>query len=341
MINYIVEQIEQLVNIHSPSGYTDAAVDYLREELGRLGYGLEQTEKGGVYVSVKGNGSKDTLGVAAHVDTLGAMVRSINSDGTIRFTSVGSYLMASVNGEYCTIYTRDGQAYTGTILSKQPSVHVYPEIRDYKLVEENMHVRLDELVASKEDTEALGIEVGNIIGFDPRFQRTTSGYVKSRHLDDKASAALLLALLKQLKDEQVVLPYDLKVIFSTYEEVGHGAAYIPGDIKMMLAIDMGTIGDDLTCTEEDVSICVKDSSGPYDRHMVDQLLKVAKEKALHYSLDVYPRYSSDASAALRAGANIRAALIGPGVHASHHMERTHENGLINTFELMTGYLKSL
>ncbi len=341
MINYIVEQIENLVNIHSPSGYTDEAVAYVREEVGRYGYELEQTEKGAVYVTLKGNGDKDTLGIAAHLDTLGAMVRSINSDGTIRFTSVGSYLMSSVNGEYCTIYTRDHKTYTGTILSKQPSVHVYPEISEYKLVEENMHVRLDELVATKEETEGLGIEVGNIIGFDPRFQRTASGYVKSRHLDDKASAALLLALLKNLKDEQVVLPYDLKVLFSTYEEVGHGAAYIPEEIKMMLAIDMGTIGDDLACTEEDVSICVKDSSGPYDRHMVDGLLKIAKEKKLGYSLDVYPRYSSDASAALRGGANIRAALIGPGVHASHHMERTHEDGLMNTFNLMVGYLESL
>ena len=341
MIDYIVEQIEQLVNIHSPSGYTDAAVAYVREEVARYGYDLDRTEKGAVYVTVKGQGNKDTLGIAAHVDTLGAMVRSINSDGTIRFTSVGSYLMSSVNGEYCTIYTRDDRSYTGTILSKQPSVHVYPDIRDYPLVEENMHVRLDEQVASKEATEALGIEVGNIIGFEPRFIRTASGYVKSRHLDDKASAALLLALLKYIKEEQVVLPYDLKVIFSTYEEVGHGAAYIPEDIKRLLAIDMGTIGDDLACTEEDVSICVKDSSGPYDRQMVDDLLKIAKEKALSYTLDVYPRYSSDASAALRGGANIRAALIGPGVHASHHMERTHESGLINTFKLMVGYMESL
>lgn len=341
MINYIVEQIEQLVNIHSPSGYTDGAVAHLRQEVESFGYRLEQTEKGGVFVTIKGHGNKDTLGVAAHVDTLGAMVRSINSDGSLRFTSVGSYLMSSVNGEYCTIYTREGQAYTGTILSKEPSVHVYPEIRDYKLVEENMHIRLDERVTTKEATQELGIEVGNFIGFEPRFQRTESGYVKSRHLDDKASAALLLALLKHLKEKKVTLPYDLKVIFSTYEEVGHGAAYIPEDIKMMLAIDMGTIGDDLSCTEEDVSICVKDSSGPYDRHMVDRLLQIAKDKSLNYSLDVYPRYSSDASAALRAGANIRAALIGPGVHASHHMERTHEMGLMNTFELMVGYIESL
>lgn len=340
MIDYIVKQIDNLVNIHSPSGFTDEVIDYVRTEVSQMGYDLDTIEKGCAYVTIPG-GDGESMGVAAHVDTLGAMVRSINGDGTIRFTSVGSYLMSTVNGEYCTVYTRDGSAYRGTILSKQPSVHVYTGIDKFELKEENMHIRLDECVASKEATQGLGIEVGNFIGFDPRFETTESGYVKSRHLDDKASAAVLLGLLKLMKEEKWQLPFDLKVLFSTYEEVGHGAAYIPEDIKKMLAIDMGTIGDDLACTEEDVSICVKDSSGPYDRHMVDALLDIAKEKELSYSLDVYPRYSSDASAALRAGANIRAALIGPGVHASHFMERTHRSGLENTFDLLVGYLKSL
>ncbi len=341
MIQYMVEQIEKLVNINSPSGFTEEVVRYIKEEISALGYSMDTTEKGGVYVSIPGKGDKPTLAVAAHVDTLGAMVRSVNDDGSIRFTSVGGYTMSSVNGEYCTIHTREGTSYTGTILSKKPSVHVYANIGDDKLEEEDMHIRLDERVSSKEETEKLGIEVGNFVGLDAHFQHTRSGYIKSRHLDDKASVAILLALLQHLKTSGEVLPFDLKVIFSTYEEVGHGMAFIPKDIKMMLAIDMGAIGDDLSCTEEEVSICVKDSSGPYDKHMVDDLLKVAKAHDLAYSLDVYPRYSSDASAALRAGADIRAALIGPGVHASHHMERTHEDGLTNTYELIVAYLKSL
>jgi len=339
MIDYMVKKIEELVTIHSPSGYTDSVMTYVEGEVAKLGYKLERTRKGVGYVSVSGSGNMPSLAVAAHVDTLGAMVRSINSDGTIRFTSIGGYLMSSVNGEYCTLYTRDGKQYTGTILSLQPSVHAYPKIREFELIEENMHIRLDEMVASKEDTESLGIEVGNIIGFEPRFQQTASGYIKSRHLDDKASVGILLGLLKNLKESAIVLPYDLKMIFSTYEEVGHGAAFIPGDVERLLAIDMGTIGDDLACTEEDVSICVKDSSGPYDQGMVNELLALAKSNNLAYALDVYPRYSSDASAALRAGANIRAALIGPGVHASHHMERTHINGLKNTFELAKAYMQ--
>lgn len=339
MIDYIVEKIEDLVKIHSPSGYTERVMAYIEKEVIALGYGLEKTRKGVGYVSIPGMGNMPSLAVAAHVDTLGAMVRSINSDGTIRFTSIGGYLMSSVNGEYCTLYTRDGKSYTGTILSLKPSVHVYPKISDYELIEVNMHIRLDAMVKTKEETEALGIEVGNIIGFEPRFQQTESGYIKSRHLDDKASVGVLLGLLKDLKETETLLPYDLKIIFSTYEEVGHGASYLPEDIERLLAIDMGTIGDDLSCTEEDVSICVKDSSGPYDQGMVDTLLALAKANGLDYSLDVYPRYSSDASAALRGGANIRAALIGPGVHASHHMERTHKKGLMNTFELAKAYMQ--
>lgn len=341
MLEYIIKQIEQLVNIDSPSGFTDEVMDYVQCEVEKLGYELTPIEKGGGYVAIPGNGDGDTLGVASHVDTLGAMVRSINSDGSIRFSSIGGSMMSSANGEYCTIYTRKGDAYTGTILSKKASVHAYPNIESFELKEENMMVRLDEVVYSKADTEALGIETGNFIGFNPRFQVTDSGYVKSRHLDDKACVAMMLGLLKHLKETGQVLPYDLKLIFSTYEEVGYGAAYVPSDIKRMLALDMGTIGDDLACTEQDVSICVKDALGPYDRHMIDDLLAVAKDKGLAYVLDVYPRYSSDASAALKGGANIRAALIGPGINASHHMERTHRDGLENTFELLVGYVESV
>lgn len=339
MIDYIVKQIENLVNFHSPSGYTDEVMAYVEKEVKGFGYDLEFMEKGTGYVTIPGTENGPTLGIAAHLDTLGAMVRSINEDGSIRFTSIGGFLMTSVNGEYCTIYTRSGKSYTGTILSKEPSVHVYPNIRDYKLIEEHMHIRLDEVVKTKEDTEALGIEVGNIVGFEPRFQLTESGYVKSRHLDDKASVALLLALLKEISENKKTFTYGIKIIFSIYEEEGHGASFLPADITRLLAIDMGTIGDDLACTEEDVSICVKDSSGPYNREMVDTLLEVAKANGLNYTLDVYPSYSSDASAALRGGANLRAALIGPGVHASHHMERTHVNGLINSFKLMLAYLE--
>ena len=338
MTQYIVEQLGNLIAIDSPSGYCDQIIAYIDGEVRKMGYKLSTTEKGGAYVTIEG-GHMPTVGVAAHLDTLGAMVRSINGDGTIRFTSIGGFMMSTVNGAYCRIHTRDGRVITGTILSKQPSVHVYTKARDFDLIEENMAIRIDEPVKTKEDVEALGIEVGNFIGFDPKFEVTDSGYIKSRHLDNKAGSAILLGLLKGLADKKIHLPYTLKVIFSTYEEVGHGAAYIPEDIRTLLAIDMGAIGEDLSCTEEDVSICVKDSSGPYDHKMVAELLELSKAEEISYALDVYPSYGSDASAALRAGTNIKAALIGPGIHASHGMERTHETSIDATYSLLMAWLK--
>ncbi|PKM56825.1 MAG: aminopeptidase [Firmicutes bacterium HGW-Firmicutes-3] len=338
-MNYIKKQLSILVGIHSPSGFCDAVTDYVKIEANRLGYEVNYTQKGGIYVTIKGINDKEAIGVASHLDTLGAMVRSINDDGTIRFTSIGGYMMSSINGAYCSIYSREGKTYKGTMLSKKASVHVYEEINDYKLIEENMLVRVDEQAKSKEDILKLGIEVGNFIGIDPMYRETESGFINSRHLDNKAGAAILLGLLATIKREKLVLKNTLQVIFTTYEEVGHGASYIPENIRTLIAVDMGAIGEDLSCTELDVSICVKDSSGPYDHKLVSELLEIAKKKNLNYALDVYPFYGSDAGAALKSGANIRAALVGPGIHASHGMERTHEKALEQTLLLLLGFLE--
>jgi putative aminopeptidase FrvX len=201
-------------------------------------------------------------------------------------------------------------------------------------------VKLDERVTNKEEVQALGIQNGDIVAYDPKVVVTDSGFVKSRFLDDKASVAILVSLLKQIKQESITPATNLTFIFSTYEEVGHGAAWIPADITELLAVDMGCIGLDLECTEYDVSICAKDSSGPYDYEMTTRLVTYAKEKELNYAVDIYPMYGSDASAALGGGANIRAALIGPGVASSHGMERTHVDALENTFELISAYIQN-
>ncbi|VDN47590.1 putative aminopeptidase YhfE [Petrocella atlantisensis] len=338
-MKYIKHQLSTLVGIHSPSGFCDTITDYVKKEANRLGYTVNYTQKGGIYVTIEGFNDKEAIGMASHLDTLGAMVRSINDDGTIRFTSIGGYMMSTINGAYCSIYTREGKTYKGTVLSKKASVHVYEDIHDYKLIEENMLIRVDELVHSKEDILGLGIEVGNFIGVDPMYRETESGFINSRHLDNKAGAAILLGLLETIKSKKIVLKNTLQVIFTTYEEVGHGASYIPENIKTLIAVDMGAIGEDLSCTEQEVSICVKDSSGPYDHKLVSELLEIAKNKNIKYALDVYPHYGSDASAALKSGANIRAALIGPGIHASHGMERTHEKALEQTLLLLLGFLE--
>lgn len=340
-LDYTKKILDLLLRTPSPSGFCDDIMKVLGAEVEKLGYRFERTQKGNGLVRVSKSEDKTVSNVliTAHVDTLGAMVRSIKDNGMIRFTSIGGFTMHSVEGEYCTIHTREGRKISGTILNTMPSVHVYPEARTQERKEDVMEIRLDQDVTTKDEVIGLGISVGDFISFDPRTVFTDSGYIKSRHLDDKAGIAIIMGVLEYIKNQQLKINKNITIMFSTYEEVGHGSSYIPDDIDTILAIDMGAIGDDLSCTEKQVSICVKDSTGPYDYHMVGDLQACAKELSLDYALDVYPSYGSDASAALRGGHNIKAGLIGPGVHASHTMERTHEKGLQNTMNLLLAYLQ--
>ncbi|MBD2869243.1 M42 family metallopeptidase [Paenibacillus arenilitoris] len=336
--NYIVGQLEALLGIPSPSGYCMDIMKHVEAEAGRLGYRMEMTPKGNGIVTIPGQDAGRVIGISAHVDTLGAMVRSIKPSGMLRFTPIGGYAMHTVEGEYCLIHTRDGRKYEGTVLSTKASVHVFPDARDWKREEANMEIRVDETVRSKEDAQKLGIAVGDFVSWEPRTRVLPSGWIKSRHLDDKASVAALFGLMEWLKREGKVPACTLKLIFSTYEEVGHGSAHIPADITELIAVDMGALGDDLSATERDVSICAKDSSGPYDYNMTTRFVELAKRERIPHAIDIYPHYGSDASAALRGGSNVRAALIGPGVHASHGMERTHADAIVNTAALLLAYV---
>jgi putative aminopeptidase FrvX len=336
-LEYMIKTIEKLVTIPSPSGYTKEVMTFVEEEAERFGYTSEYSNKGGLIISVKGK-SKKTIGLSAHVDTLGAMVRSIDGEGTLKFTLVGGYTVHSIEGAYCNIHTRDGRKYTGTILIKSPSVHSYDDARTIERTERNMMIRIDEPVKSRDDVLALGIEHGDYISFDAKFQYTDSGFIKSRHLDDKASVAIILGMLKEMSEGHVVPESNLKILISNYEEVGFGASWIPQDITELLAIDMGTVGDDLNGSEYTVSICAKDSRGPYDYEMTNRLITLAKENEVDYVVDIFPHYGSDVSAALSGGNDIRGALIGPGVHASHGMERSHTSGIENTLKLLKLYI---
>lgn len=335
-VEYIVQTIEKLVNIPSPSGYAHKAIAFVEEEAKKLGYTCEPVQKGGLIINVEGK-TDEVIGLSAHVDTLGAMVRSINSNGTLRFSSVGGFTMQSVEGSYCKIHTREGKVYEGTILSNSPSVHTFDDARTLDRNENNMHVRIDEVVNSKEEVTKLGIETGDYISFNAQFCYTETGFVKSRHLDDKASVGVLLGLLKEMSESGIKPQKTIKILISNYEEVGFGASYLPSDITEFIAVDMGALGDDLNGTEYAVSICAKDSSGPYDYELTTRLIEIAKEKKLDYAIDIFPHYGSDVSSALRGGNNIKGALIGQGIHASHGMERTHRIALWNTLELLKGY----
>ncbi len=327
-----------LLGIDSPTGYTSKVIDAIGQVAQSLDFGFEKTVKGCGMIYVPGRDNSKKVAVSAHVDTLGAMVRSVSANGMIKFTPVGGPILPTLDGEYCKILTREGIVYTGTILSLSPAAHVFSDASTRTRDDANMAVRIDEEVSKKEDVQKLGIAPGDYIFIDPKTEVTSSGFLKSRFIDDKGSAACLLTVLKILRDQNLRPQYNTIFFFSVYEETGHGAAYLPADCSELLAVDMGCIGDDLSCTEYDVSICAKDSHGPYDYEMVSRLVSLAQEQDLQYAVDIYPRYGSDVGAAWSAGNDIKGALIGPGVHASHGMERTHYKGLENTIQLLLAYL---
>ncbi len=333
-IDFIAEQLKTLTAIPSPSGYTKNATDYLMKLLQDMGYEPKLSRKGNVFVTLGGEG--EPLVLAAHVDTLGAMVRSIKDNGRLRPTTLGGHVWSTADGENCTIHTRDGKVYTGVVLNTEPSAHVAD--KKVETLEENMEILLDEPVSTKAETLALGIQTGDIIAMDPRTVITESGYIKSRFLDDKLSASILLGIAKIVKDESLSFHRKVSLLFTVYEEVGHGGSFVPEDTTEMISVDMGCVGADLGCTERMVSICAKDSGGPYNYDLVTELSNIAKEEQLDYAIDVYPHYGSDVEATLHAGYDIRHGLIGPGVYASHNYERSHLDGVKNTFLLLTTYI---
>jgi aminopeptidase len=339
-INRITSTLEELVHIPSPSGYTDQAIAFCKDFADSLSLTSHVTNKGSLLITVPGADQEQHRLLTAHVDTLGAMVKEINADGTLSLAMIGGFRWNSVEGEYCTIHSKN-KTYSGTILMHQTSVHVYRDAGEAKRDENNMEVRIDEQTVSGEETEALGIRVGDFVSFDPRFTRTSSGFIKSRHLDDKASVAILLELLRELKETDSQLPHTTHILISNNEEIGYGGnSSIPAEVVEYLAVDMGAIGDGQATTEYDVSICVKDSSGPYHFALRENLAELAETNSLPYKLDIYPYYGSDASAAIRAGYDIRHGLVGPGIAASHAYERTHEQALTATYTLLNAYLKT-
>ncbi len=339
---YCVEQLKKLCAIDSPSGFTERAADYLMEELARLGCQPRKTRKGGVIVCLDDKGADhaepNALLLMAHVDILGAMVRSIKGNGRLLLSPVGGLRAENCEAENCIIYTRTGKTYTGCLQLCDASVHVNKDYGEKKRQFDNVEVVIDEPVKNPEETRALGIETGDFVCFDPRTVVTESGYIKSRFLDDKLSAAILLAYAKELKDRNAVPKRKVYLHFTVYEEVGHGAAAsVPEDAAEIISVDMGCVGEGLQCTEREVSICAKDSGGPYDYMVTTALVEAAKKAGAAYAVDVYPYYGSDAEAALSAGYDVRHGLIGAGVYASHGYERSHVDGVENTLKLLWAY----
>ncbi len=338
---YAVEQTCALLAIDSPTGFTHRAAARVMEVLGGLGYAPALTRKGGVLCCLNPDAAEEgALLLEAHVDTLGGMVTQVTGAGRLKLTNLGGMNPNNAEAENVRIYTRDGRVYTGAFQLCNASIHVNDDYNGAKRSYAGMEVVIDEEVRSAEDVAALGIEPGDIVCFDPRTAVTPSGYIKSRFLDDKLSVGVLLALAKQVRDGALALSRRVWLHVTVFEEVGHGgAASVPAGVTEAISVDMGCVGDGLGCDETKVSICAKDSGGPYHYEIVSALVAAAKAAGADYAVDVYPHYGSDVEATLSAGHDLRHGLIGPGVYASHGYERSHKKGVENTLKLLNSYLK--
>lgn len=339
-LDYMVEKTTALLAIDSPTGYTAKAADWLCREYETLGYKPVMTTKGGILVDLGGENDQDALLIEAHMDTLGGMVCKIKDNGNLVLTPLGGMNPNNGEAENCRIYTREGKVYEGTFQLNNASIHVNGDYSETSRKFEDMEVVIDEEVSKAEDTKALGIAIGDIVAFEPRTRVTSSGYIKSRFLDDKLSVGILLGQAKYLAQEKIKPARKIYHHITVYEEVGHGACgTVPEGVTEILSVDMGCIGEGLDCKETQVSICAKDSAGPYNYNVVSALVKAAKDNGIDYAIDVYPHYGSDADAALKAGYDVKHGLIGAGVYASHGYERSHKKGVQNTFDLLNAYVK--
>ena len=333
------EQAAALLAIDSPTGFTASAAAWVKAAFENLGFDARITAKGGVLIDLGGENAEDALMLAAHTDTLGGMVAEIKGSGHLRITALGGMSANNGEAENVRVYTRCGKVIEGTLQLCNASVHVNGDYSTAKRSFDTMEVLLDEDVKSAGDTRKLGIEVGDIVCFDPRTRRTASGYLKSRFLDDKLSVGILLGFAKYLQENAVKLSRRTYIHVTVYEEVGHGGSgSVPVGVTEAISVDMGCVGNGLQCTERQVSICAKDSGGPYSYEVVGKLIEAAKKTEADYAVDVYPYYGSDVEATLRSGYDIRHGLIGAGVYASHGYERSHIDGVYNTLKVLLGYL---
>ena len=336
---YATEKAKELLSIDSPTGFTDRAADWVQNAFTDLGFEARRTVKGGVLVDFGGEKGQDGLILMAHTDTLGGMVAEVKANGRLRIVPLGGLSPQNIETENVRVYTRDGRVIEGTCQLINASTHVNGKFGSEPRSFDTLEIVLDEPVTTAEEARGYGIETGDPVCFEPRTRVTASGYIKSRFLDDKLSVGILLGLGKYLKDTGAELSRPVYAHITVYEEVGHGAsASIPEGVTEALSVDMGCVGEGLRCTERQVSICAKDSGGPYAYDMVGRLIAAAKKEGADYAVDIYPHYGSDVEASLKGGFDIRHGLIGPGVYASHGYERSHLDGVCSTLKLLKGFL---
>ena len=337
---YLLKLLINLLNTPSPTGFTGDIIDLVSQTMAEFPFlSPELTRKGALVATWEGSSNDSPRALTAHADTLGAMVKEIKSNGRLKLTRIGGFAWNTVEGEGCTIFTSQGNTFRGSILLSKASGHVHgSKVNDLKREDSNMEVRLDARTTDADQTRELGIQVGDFVAFDPRVE-ALNGFVRSRHLDDKACVACIFAAIKALQSADLKPSQTTTIHISNYEEVGHGAASgFPPDLAELITVDMAAVGEGQTSDEFHTTLCVKDSGGPYHHGLNQKLRKLAEEYQVPYKVDIYPHYGSDGEAYWRAGGDVAVALIGPGVDASHNYERTHLEALTATTQWLIAYL---
>jgi putative aminopeptidase FrvX len=338
--DYLLDFLVGLLNTPSPTGFAHRAIEFTAQALKAFPFlEISYTRKGALVAKWPGQRFDSPRALTAHADTLGAMVKEIKKNGRLKLTKIGGYAWNTVEGEGCTVFTNQGETLRGALLLAKASGHVHgAQVNDTKREDDAMEVRLDARTSSEEETLALGIQVGDFVAFDPRVE-VTQGFVRSRHLDDKACVANILAAVKALSDAGLQPAQTTYLHISNYEEVGHGAAAgIPPEVTELISVDMAAVGEGQTSDEFHATLCVKDSGGPYHYGLSQKLRGLAEQYDIPYKVDIYPFYGSDGEAFWRAGGDVALALIGPGVDASHNYERTHMDALVGTSQWIVAYL---
>lgn len=337
-VPFVIDTMKRFIDTPSPVGYYEKMKPRIEEYAAKLGYPVTYDNRDTAYITVEGEDTSKTVCVSAHADTLGLMVRGINSDGTLRMRAVGGINFTNIEGENVTVHTRSGKHYTGMLVCAHHSSHAYTDAKTMERNEDTVFVLLDECVKKPEDVRKLGIRHGDYVSIDPRFTVTENGYIKSRFIDNKAAMACSFATLKYLTENNLKPKYNTVFAFAFYEEIGLGGIYVPSEISEYVAVDIAILGPDADGSEHTVTICAKDASMPYDYDLTNRLIAAAERGGCNYAVDLFYRYGSDASQAIKGGNNVRAAAFGMGVYSSHGVERAHIDGIENTVRLMLTYV---
>lgn len=333
-MNYFKTMFKKYLDIPSPSSFTKTAMLEAEKDFKELGLKTQMTKKGALIATIDGE-SDAAVAITAHMDTLGAMIKTITPDGKLTFHKIGGGTWSAIEGENCQIFTRSGMVYRASVIPNEASTHIHGLKSYEKRTQENIHIRLDELVSSKEDVLNLGIRVGDIIAMDTRTEFTESDFLKTRYIDNKAAVAMTFVLAKMFLETPP--KQTVHFILSNFEECGHGLSWLPENTEEVIAVDIAPVGYQQTSTEFAVSIAAKDKKTPYDYDFITRLSNICDAHQIPYNIDVFNHYSSDASQMILRGADVRFACVGPGVEGTHHYERTHMKSIDATIQLLYRY----